>query len=171
LLQSKQDEDSLGALAVKDNEIDSVATTAWLVSVLCFGLQSAAFAGSEARTFSGNASWYGMPFHGKKTASGEIFDMYKLSGAHRTLPMLTKVLVENPKTGKSTIVKVNDRGPYVKTRVMDLSRQGAFELGYLSSGTAFIDCTVVGKGGGAAQSEESPKPSSDETDKKDSTGK
>jgi rare lipoprotein A len=96
-------------------------------------------------SFSGNASWYGVPFHGKKTASGEIFNMNKLSGAHRTLPMLTKVMVENPKTGKSAIVKVNDRGPFVKTRVMDLSRQGARDLGYIDHGAAFLDFTVLHK--------------------------
>jgi rare lipoprotein A len=121
--------------------------TATIMWCFVFSAQTCCLADSEGRTFSGNASWYGLPFHGKKTASGEIFDMYKLSGAHRTLPLLTKVLVENPKTGKSAVVKVNDRGPYVKTRVMDLSRQGAFELGYLASGTAFIDCTVLGKRG------------------------
>ncbi len=96
-------------------------------------------------TFSGNASWYGIPFHGKKTASGEIFDMNKLTSAHKTLPLSTKVLVENPKNGKSAVVRVNDRGPYVKTRVMDLSRKGADNLGYLSHGTAHLDFTVIGK--------------------------
>jgi rare lipoprotein A len=98
-------------------------------------------------TFSGNASWYGLPFNGKKTASGEIFDMNKLSGAHKTLPLLSKVMVENPKTGQAVVVKVNDRGPYVKTRVMDLSREGARQLGYLSHGTAFLDFTVLPKSG------------------------
>lgn len=94
-------------------------------------------------SFSGNASWYGVPFHGRKTASGEIFDMNKLSGAHRSLPFATKVLVENPKTGKSAIIKINDRGPFVKTRVMDLSRKGAEDLGYMSHGTAHLDFTVL----------------------------
>jgi rare lipoprotein A (peptidoglycan hydrolase) len=107
---------------------------------------------SGTQQFSGNASWYGVPFHGKKTASGEIFDMNKLSGAHKTLPMMTKVMVENPKTGKSTVIKVNDRGPFVKTRVMDLSRGGAKELGYLDHGTAYLDFTVLPK---SAKSEKS----------------
>lgn len=95
------------------------------------------------RSFSGNVSWYGMPFHGRKTASGEIFDMYKLSAAHLTLPLPTRVLVEDPRSGNVVIVRVNDRGPYVKTRVMDLSREAARLLGYLSRGVAFVDVTVL----------------------------
>jgi len=102
-------------------------------------------ANADECTFSGNASWYGKPFHGKKTASGEIFDMNKKSAAHKTLPLITKVMVENPKTGKSAVVRVNDRGPYVKTRVMDLSRRAADDLGYLSHGTAYLDFTVIGR--------------------------
>lgn len=96
-----------------------------------------------SKTFSGNASWYGIPFHGHKTASGEIFNMNKCSAAHLTLPLPTKVLVEDPRTGNAVLVKVNDRGPYVKTRVMDLSREAARELGTLPRGVAFIDVTVL----------------------------
>jgi rare lipoprotein A len=95
------------------------------------------------RSFSGNVSWYGIPFHGHKTASGEIFDMYKLSAAHLSLHLPTRVLVEDPRTGNAVIVKVNDRGPYVKTRVMDLSREAARELGTLPRGVAFVDITVL----------------------------
>lgn len=95
------------------------------------------------KSFSGNASWYGIPFHGKKTASGEIFDMNKLSAAHLTLPLPTRAIVEDPRTGNAVIVKVNDRGPYVKTRVMDLSREAARELGTLPRGVAYIDVTVL----------------------------
>lgn len=115
--------------------------------LICLAVQSIGrMAFADEASFSGNASWYGKPFHGRKTASGEIFDMNKLTSAHKTLPLMTKVLVENPKNGKSAIVKVNDRGPYVKTRVMDLSRQGADNLGYLSHGTAHLDFTPIGKG-------------------------
>jgi rare lipoprotein A len=119
---------------------------------------------AQDQTFSGNASWYGVPFHGKKTASGEIFDMNKLSGAHKTLPFMSKVMVENPKTGKSAVVKVNDRGPFVKTRVMDLSRAGAQQLGYISHGTAFLDFTLLPKGGKIAPAKAT---SSDDTPAKD----
>lgn len=95
------------------------------------------------KNFSGNVSWYGVPFHGRKTASGEIFDMYKLTSAHLKLPFKTRVLVEDPKSGKSVVVKVNDRGPYAKGRVMDLSKAAATKLGTISHGVAYVDCTVV----------------------------
>lgn len=98
---------------------------------------------SSAKSFSGNASWYGIPFHGRKTANGEIFNMYKPSAAHLTLPLPSKALVEDPRSGNAVIVRVNDRGPYVKTRVMDLSREAARTLGTLSRGVAFVDVTVL----------------------------
>jgi len=106
---------------------------------------SAASAASDKATpsFSGNISWYGMPFHGKKTASGEIFDMYKSSAAHRHLPFGTKVLVEDPRTGNTVMVKVNDRGPYVKTRVMDISKGAATKLGTVGRGVSYVDCLIV----------------------------
>lgn len=100
-------------------------------------------ADSGPMTFSGNCSWYGPKFHGKKTASGEKFNMYSLSAAHRTLPFGTKVQVENPKNGKSVVVKVNDRGPYAKKRVLDLSRAAATKIGIITGGTAFLECTVL----------------------------
>jgi rare lipoprotein A len=98
-------------------------------------------------SFSGNISWYGIPFHGKKTASGEIFDMYKFSAAHLRLPFGTKVLVEDPRTGNTVLVKVNDRGPFVKTRVMDVSRGAATKLGTVNRGVTFVDCLVISKTG------------------------
>lgn len=97
------------------------------------------------KTFSGNCSWYGIPFHGRKTASGEIFNMNKLSAAHRKFPLPTYCLVEDPRSGNTVIVKVNDRGPYAKGRVMDLSREAARQLGTLSRGVAYIEGTVLGK--------------------------
>ena len=109
------------------------------------GDDEAAAAASGRPTFSGNASWYGQPFHGRKTASGEIFNMYKPSAAHLTLPLPTRALVEDPRSGNVVIVKVNDRGPYVKTRVMDLSREAARALGTLSRGVYFIEVTVLGR--------------------------
>src|SRR5262249_30194415 len=107
--------------------------------------------------FSGNSSWYGVPFHGKKTASGEIFDMNKLSAAHKTLPLPTKLMVENPKTGKTAIIKVNDRGPYVKTRVVDCSREAAKTLGYIDHGTAYLEFTVLPKADKANQAKSEAK--------------
>jgi rare lipoprotein A len=107
--------------------------------------ESAAKEGTAS--FSGNISWYGIPFHGKPTASGEIFDMYKFSAAHLHLPFGTKVLVEDPRTGNTVMVKVNDRGPFVKTRVMDVSKGAATKLGTISRGVSYVDCVVIGKSG------------------------
>jgi rare lipoprotein A len=98
---------------------------------------------ASKKSFSGNISWYGIPFNGKKTASGEIFDMNKLTAAHLKLPFGTRVLVEDPKTGNTVVVKVNDRGPYVKTRVMDLAKEGARQLGTLNRGIAYVDCLIL----------------------------
>ena len=97
----------------------------------------------KKHSFCGNVSWYGPGFHGKKTASGEIFDMNKPTAAHLTLPFGTRVLVEDPKTGKSSIVKVNDRGPYVHTRVMDLSKEGGRRLDLITRGVTYVNCLIV----------------------------
>jgi rare lipoprotein A len=98
---------------------------------------------SFPKQFSGNASWYGEGFDGKKTACGEIFDMNKQTCAHLKLPFQTKVLVEDPKTGKSVVVRVTDRGPYACKRIMDLAKGAARKLGTLSKGVAYIDCTLI----------------------------
>jgi len=97
----------------------------------------------KSKSFSGNVSWYGPGFQGKKTASGEIFDMNKLTAAHLTLPLGIRVLVEDPRTGKSVIVKVNDRGPYVHTRIMDLSKEGGRRLNLLTRGVAYVNCLII----------------------------
>ncbi len=96
----------------------------------------------SAPSFSGNASWYGIPFHGHKTASGEIFDMNKLSAAHKTLPFPTKILVENPRNGQSAVIRVIDRGPYVRGRVLDLSREAARRVGTFP-GVGYVEATVL----------------------------
>lgn len=120
----------------------SLALVVSTLSTLTFAGPSLA-AGGEPQQFSGNVSWYGIPFHGRKTASGEIFDMYKPTCANLKLKFFTKVLVEDPKTGKSVVVKVNDRGPYACKRVMDLSKGAATKLGTISRGVAYLDCTVI----------------------------
>jgi rare lipoprotein A len=75
------------------------------------------------------AGWYGKNHHGKKTASGEIYDMYKLTAAHKTLPFGTKVKVTNLDNNQSIIVVINDRGPFIKGRVVDLSKSAALKIG------------------------------------------
>jgi rare lipoprotein A len=116
--------------------------TAYLLAVLCATVFGAPAFSAEKR-FSGNVSWYGPKFHGKRTACGELFDMNKLTCAHRSLPFHTKVLVQNPRTGQTVIVEVTDRGPFVGNRVMDLSREAARQLGTLLGGVAYVDCLVI----------------------------
>jgi rare lipoprotein A len=93
--------------------------------------------------FSGHASWYGGKFHGRRTSNGDRFDMHGLTAAHRTLPFGTKLLVMNRRTGATCVVHVNDRGPFVDDRVIDLSRGAAEKLNMLSSGVAMVDCMVI----------------------------
>jgi len=93
--------------------------------------------------FSGHASWYGGKFHGRRTSNGDRFDMHGLTAAHRTLPFGTKLLVMNRRTGATCVVQVNDRGPFVDDRVIDLSRGAAEKLNMLSSGVAMVDCMVI----------------------------
>jgi rare lipoprotein A len=95
------------------------------------------------REFSGNVSWYGTGFNGKKTASGDIFDMNKMMSAHRTLPFGTRVQVEDPKTGATVIVVVKDRGPYAKARVLDVSREAGRRLGLLLHGVGYMYCLIL----------------------------
>lgn len=98
---------------------------------------------SQAGVQSGIASWYGIPFHGRRTASGQVYDMNKLTAAHLTLPMSSRLMVRNPQNGKSILITVNDRGPYIKNRVIDLSREAARQLGILIRGIARIQYTVI----------------------------
>lgn len=87
---------------------------------------------------SGNASWYGNQFHGRKTASGERYNMHAMTAAHRTLPIPSYAKVTNTRNGKSVIVRVNDRGPFHGNRVMDLSKAAAQKLGFINQGTAHV---------------------------------
>lgn len=92
----------------------------------------------------GVASWYGGEFHGRSTSSGEIYDMHQLTCAHNTLPLGTMVMVTNLENGRSIELKVNDRGPFVKERIIDLSYAAAQILGVWEKGTAFVKVEVIG---------------------------
>lgn len=95
----------------------------------------------------GIASWYGPTFHGGRTATGEIYDMNAMSGAHPTLPLPTWVQVTNLENGRSVIVRLNDRGPFSKGRIVDLSRAAAAELDMIGSGTARVEVrSLAGSG-------------------------
>jgi rare lipoprotein A len=95
-------------------------------------------------SFTGVASWYGPKFHAKKTSNGEIYNMYAMTAAHKTLPMNTMLRVDNLENGKSTIVRVNDRGPFVKQRIIDLSNAAAHKIDMVKKGTAKVRITVLG---------------------------
>lgn len=91
----------------------------------------------------GLASWYGPGFHGNKTANGEQYDMYKLTAAHRTLPLGSVAVVHSLTSGRHVTVRINDRGPFAKGRVLDLSLAGAQALGMVGNGTDQVELRVV----------------------------
>lgn len=97
---------------------------------------------------SGVASWYGDDFHGRITANGEVYDMNKLTAAHQTLPFHTLVQVENLENGKKVLVRINDRGPFLKDRVIDLSLRAAQRLDMVEKGTAVVNIRLVRSQGG-----------------------
>lgn len=102
---------------------------------------------SVGDTQKGLASWYGPDFHGKKTSNGETYNMHDMTAAHKTYPMHTMVKVLNLQNNKSIVVRINDRGPFVSGRVIDLSKKGAVELGVYAKGTAPVKLEVVGFSG------------------------
>ncbi|ERP32092.1 rare lipoprotein A [Chitinivibrio alkaliphilus ACht1] len=91
----------------------------------------------------GKASWYGRKFHGRTTASGETYNMRAMTAAHKTLPFGTRVRVTHQETGRSVIVTINDRGPFVEGRVIDLSRRAADRLGIRDRGVAPVSLTIL----------------------------
>jgi rare lipoprotein A len=95
------------------------------------------------QTASGQASWYGSKFHGRRTANGERYDMNQMTAAHRSLPFGTKVRVINPRNGRSVVVRINDRGPFSGRRIIDLSRGAAGAIGIVNSGVAPVKLEVL----------------------------
>lgn len=91
----------------------------------------------------GNASWYGTKFHGRRTSSGETYDMYAMTAAHRELPLPTYVQVTNLNNGRQIIVRVNDRGPFHANRIIDLSYSAATKLGFIEHGTAPVEVVAI----------------------------
>ncbi len=97
-------------------------------------------------TEQGEASWYGVPFHGRQASNGEIYDMNKLTAAHRTLPFETMVRVTNERNGKSTVVRITDRGPFVNNRIIDLSYAAAREIESIGPGVVPVRLEVLSTG-------------------------
>lgn len=100
---------------------------------------------SPSSASTGIASWYGPGFHGRQTASGERFDQNALTAAHRSLAFGTRVRVTNLSNGRSVVVTINDRGPFVGGRIIDLSKQAAAKIGMVRQGTAKVRVEVVGR--------------------------
>lgn len=98
---------------------------------------------SEPYRERGHASWYGRKFHGRLTAIGEVYDMYEMTAAHPTLPLPSYVRVTNIANGRSVIVRVNDRGPFLRGRLIDLSYAAAHRLGYINAGSALVDVELL----------------------------
>lgn len=94
--------------------------------------------------FYGKASWYGPNFNGKKTSNGETYDMYEMTAAHKTLPMNTIVKVTHRGNGRVAIVRINDRGPFVGTRIIDLSNAAARKIDMVGTGTASVELEILG---------------------------
>lgn len=120
----------------------TLATAALLTSLLPFGHDTEA-RDSVSRSQKGMASYYHDSFHGRKTASGQRYNKNRLTAAHKTLPLGTKIRVTDTRTGRSIVVKVNDRGPYARGRVIDLSREAASELGMIGKGVSRVELNVL----------------------------
>jgi len=119
-------------------------TLALLGLVVFTACRTTAPGGRGAVVDRGIASWYGPGFHGNLTASGEPYDMDTLTAAHKTLPFGTVVEVRNLDNGRSVRVKINDRGPFVRGRIIDLSREAARRIGMIGPGTARVELVAVG---------------------------
>jgi len=119
-------------------------------------LAGGAFAANSVTLYKNSAvaSYYADKYHGRKTSNGETFNMYDMTAAHKTLPFNTKVKVTNLSNGKSVIVRINDRGPFVKGREIDLSKGAAVKIGMIKSGTAKVSLEIVG-GDNVVQNQES----------------
>jgi rare lipoprotein A len=124
--------------------------TPWLLLLLVAGCATARGVSTGVRAASpegvvetGQASWYGGQHQGRRTASGEIFDMHDLTAAHRTLPFGARVRVVNLDNGRTVEVRINDRGPHVAGRVIDLSREAARRLGMIGRGVVTVRLTVL----------------------------
>jgi rare lipoprotein A len=108
-----------------------------------FGVRYTILPGSADYREKGVASWYGKKFHGRRTSSGEPYDMYKMTAAHTVLPIPTNARVTNLENGKSVIVRINDRGPFAKDRIIDLSYAAAVELDMIKNGTARVEVVAL----------------------------
>jgi rare lipoprotein A len=119
-----------------------------ILAIGCSGNRRPASPAGVSRAFErGVASWYGPKFHGRRTANGERYDMHEMTAAHPSLPFGTLVEVRNVQNGRSALVRINDRGPFKKRRVIDLSYAAAAAIGAVRPGTAFVELFFAADGG------------------------
>jgi rare lipoprotein A len=123
----------------------AVAVALLLAAVVTTACTRALVTPEPGKPQTGMASWYGPGFHGRTTSNGERYDQHEMTAAHRTLPFDTKLLVTNLANGKSVQVRINDRGPFVDDRVIDLSRSAATAIGMIGPGTAPVRLRVVAR--------------------------
>ena len=119
-------------------------------SYVVFGKRYYTLGSADGFVERGTASWYGTKFHGRRTSSGETYDMHAMTAAHKRLPLPTYVRVTNLKNGRSTVVKVNDRGPFVGDRIIDLSFSAARRLDMVRAGTAPVEIRALVPGASAS---------------------
>lgn len=112
-------------------------------SYVVYGQRYHVLPGADGFVQRGIASWYGRKFHGRRTSSGELYDMYAMTAAHKRLPIPSKVEVTNLANGRHVVVRINDRGPFVGNRIIDLSYVAAKRLGMLSKGTAPVEIRTI----------------------------
>ena len=133
------------ARAIPSIPLALLLTTGLLVGCGSSGVDIEPDTRARSRGYSekGDASWYGEPFHGRRTANGEVYDMNKISAAHKKLTFGTHVRVDNLANGSSLVVRINDRGPFVKGRIIDVSLGAAKKLGMVEAGVVPVRLTVV----------------------------
>ena len=112
-------------------------------SYVVFGQRYHTLPSAKGYVEQGIASWYGTKFHGRRTSSGETYDMYAMTAAHKTLPLPTYARVTNKKNGRSIIVRINDRGPFHDNRIIDLSYAAATKLGIVTTGTGLVEVRAI----------------------------
>lgn len=115
-------------------------------SYVVFGRRYYVLPSAQGYVEQGIASWYGTKFHGRRTSSGETYDMYAMTAAHKTVPLPTYARVTNKRNGRSIIVRINDRGPFHKNRIIDLSYAAATKLGIVTRGTGLVEVRAIDPG-------------------------
>lgn len=123
-----------------------------------YGVRYHVLDSSEGFVERGVASWYGKKFHGRRTSSGETYDMYAMTAAHKTLPLPVYARVTNLTNGRSVVVRINDRGPFIDNRIVDLSYTAAEKLDMIGPGTAFVELVVLSPDERMAAAADEPQP-------------